>query len=149
MEEALLAFLKVGSFFNLDALFLMSFLAATILPFGCEAILISMALSDRYDFYTLGLVATLGNSLGSFTCYALGLLGKHEWLRIPEEKIQKWRGKIQKWGPFMGLWAWLPLVGDPLVVALGLFRAPWKRSFVLIIVGKALRFTTILWLLRT
>jgi membrane protein YqaA with SNARE-associated domain len=149
VEEALLAFVKTGDFFNLDALFLMSFLAATILPLGCEPILISMALSDRYDFLTLGLVATLGNSLGSFTCYGLGFLGKYGWLRIPEQKVYQWKNKIKKWGPFMGLWAWLPLIGDPLVIGLGLFRVPWKRTFAFIVIGKAIRFSTILWIFRT
>lgn len=149
MEEALYAYLKSGDFFNLDALFVLSFLAATVLPLGCEPVLVSMALTGRYDFWLLCLVATAGNSLGSFTSYALGSLGKYKWLRIEESSVEKWRPKIKKWGPFLGLWGWLPLVGDPLVVALGLFRAPWKSSFVFITIGKLIRFTSILWLLRT
>lgn len=149
MEEILSAYLKSGDFFQLDALFIMSFLAATLIPLGCEPMLVTMALSDRYSLTTLGLVATLGNSLGSFTSYGLGRLGKAHWLRMSEENLQKWKEKIQKWGPFLGLWAWIPLIGDPLVVALGLFRAPWTRSFLFITVGKLIRFVTVLWLLRT
>lgn len=149
MEEALHAFLKTGEFFNLDALFIISFLAATLVPIGCEPVLVSMALSDRFEFWQLGLVATLGNSLGSFSSYGLGRLGKYKWLGIAEEKVHQWENKIQKWGPFLGLWGWLPFVGDPLVVALGLFRVPYKSSFVFITLGKLIRFTTVLWLLRT
>lgn len=149
MEEIISAYLKSGDFFQLDALFLMSFLAATLLPLGCEPMLVTMALSDRYSFYSLGLVATLGNSLGSFTSYGLGRLGKAHWLRMKEENLDKWQVKIKKWGPFLGLWAWVPLIGDPMVVALGLFRAPWLRSFVFITAGKLIRFATVLWLLRT
>lgn len=149
MEEALYAFLKTGDFFNLDALFVLSFLAATILPIGCEPVLVSMALSGRFDFWLLGLVATIGNSLGSFSSYGLGRLGKYRWLGLKTESVEKWSQKITKWGPFLGLWGWLPLIGDPIVVALGLFRAPWKSSFIFITVGKLIRFTTVLWLLRT
>lgn len=149
MEEVISAFLKSGDFFNLDALFVMSFLAATLLPIGCEPMLVSMALSDRFSFSTLAVVATVGNSLGSFTSYGLGRLGKAHWLRIKESELEKWQQKISKWGPFLGLWAWLPLIGDPLVVALGLFRAPWRTSFFFITLGKLIRFVSVLWLLRT
>lgn len=149
MEETLHAFLKSGEFFNLDSLFVISFLAATILPIGCEPILVSMALSDRFDFMTLGLVATAGNSLGSFTSYGLGRLGKYSWLGIKDKDLAAWKPRIHKWGPFLGLWGWLPLIGDPLVVALGLFRSPWRLSFVFITLGKLIRFTTVLWLLRS
>ncbi len=92
-----------GSLFdyNLWGLFLASFLAATVVPFSSEAIL-SYLIVTGTDPYTAVVVATAGNWLGGMSSFAIGFLGKWEWiekyLRIKREKIEKWHDRIYKRG---------------------------------------------------
>ena len=60
--------------FGYLGLFLISFLAATLLPLGSEAAVVLMAVSD-FDPVKLLLVATAGNSLGAFINYLVGKWG--------------------------------------------------------------------------
>ena len=63
-------------------MFLAAFLAATILPFSSEVVFTTLYWQNFSPFW-LVFWASLGNILGGMTCYALGLLGKMEW-------IEKW-----------------------------------------------------------
>jgi membrane protein YqaA with SNARE-associated domain len=124
-------------------LFLGSFLASTIIPFSSEFLLIGMLLAGGNPWLCF-IVATSGNSLGSFTCYGLGYLGKWEWiekwLRIKREKLEKQQQVILKWSSLVALLCWLPLIGDVFAVGLGFYKVPfWKTAF-LMLFGKALRF---------
>ena len=55
-------------------LFIGCFLAATVIPFSAEILLIVALLAGCSPLETF-LVATTGNSLGSLTSYALGYMG--------------------------------------------------------------------------
>lgn len=136
---------------GLWGLFLSSFLAATILPFSSEAVLGAMALGS-WSSGSLLLVASLGNTLGGLTNYAIG-----RW--IPEEKLvrklrfdpakaTRWRGMVQRYGAWAALLSWLPVVGDPIAIALGLFRAPFVPMSILMFLGKAVRYAVVLQILR-
>jgi len=136
---------------GLWGLFLASFLAATILPFSSEAVLGAMALGS-WSCGSLLVVASLGNTLGGLANYAIG-----RW--IPEDKLvrrlridpgraTRWRGTVQRYGAWAALLCWLPVIGDPIAIALGLFRAPFLASSVLMFIGKAVRYAVILQIMR-
>jgi len=136
---------------GLPGLFLAAFLAATILPFSSEALLAAMTFGD-WSSLSLLLVASVGNTLGGLTNYGLG-----RW--IPEEKAKRWfrmdPAKAERWGGFVrqrGAWAallcWLPFVGDPIAIAMGLFRAPFAPTAVLMFIGKAARYAVVIALAR-
>jgi membrane protein YqaA with SNARE-associated domain len=46
------------------------------------------------------------------------------------------------------LFAWLPLIGDPLTVAAGVLRTGFLRFVVLTGLGKAARYAAVMWLAR-
>ena len=73
-------------------LFLGTFLAATILPFSSEILIIAI-LAAGYDPVMSAVVATAGNWLGSLSSYWLGWLGKWDWLekwfKIKQETLEK------------------------------------------------------------
>ncbi|AWK81085.1 TPA: YqaA family protein [Photobacterium damselae] len=126
---------------GLWVLFSTGFLSATLLPGGSEANLIaSLNLGDNAP-WLLVLVATLGNSLGGMTNYWLGRL-------IPDKTSQEKHGhKAIRWVKKYGYWSlffsWLPIIGDPLCLAAGWLRLrPWL-SFVIIVVGKAARYSVL------
>ncbi len=136
---------------GLWGLFLASFLAATILPFSSEAVLAAMALGS-WSGQSLLLVASAGNTLGGLTNYAIGRWIPQEKLfrrlRIDASKAERWRGLVQRYGPWSALLCWLPFIGDALAVALGLFRAHFVASAVLMFIGKAVRYAVVLTLMR-
>jgi membrane protein YqaA with SNARE-associated domain len=136
---------------GLPGLFLASFLAATILPFSSEAILAAMTLGP-WSTMSLWLVASSGNWLGGMSSYALGRLGDLDriarWLRTDPAKAQRMQGWVERQGHWAALLTWLPVVGDPLAIALGLGRAPLLPVMVLMFIGKAARYAVVLAILR-
>lgn len=129
-------------------LFVASFLAATILPFGSEFVFVTL-IALRLDPWTCTIVATVGNWLGGMTNYYLGRLGKIEWiekyLKIKREKIDK----IQRWlegkGASMAFFSFLPVVGDVIAVALGYMRANIYVVNISMLSGKFLRYVLIMY----
>jgi len=63
--------------YGYQGLFLASFLASTILPFGSEGILIYLV-QKKFNIPALVLVASVGNFLGACTSYYIGF--KEEYL---------------------------------------------------------------------
>ncbi|MDQ3190793.1 MAG: DedA family protein [Bacteroidota bacterium] len=129
--------------YGLWGLFFASFLAATILPFSSEAILAVM-IAAGFDLYTCLWIATAGNWLGGMSCYYLGYLGKWEWienlLKIKPEKIKNIKIKLDKYGSLMAFFTWLPIVGDPLAVGLGLIKSNLIMVSIFMFIGKLMRY---------
>lgn len=121
---------------TLGALFLASFLAATLLPGGSEAALFgALKLHPELLWPALG-VATLGNTLGGLSSYLIGRL-------IPQKDGIRGLALIRRWGSPVLLLSWVPLLGDPLCVAAGWLRLnPWW-SALFIALGKFLRYWVI------
>jgi len=139
------------STWGLAGLFMASFLAATVLPFSSEAVLAAMAMGS-WSSLALWLSASLGNTLGGLSSYGLGRLGDMDriarWLRTDPTKALYWRDRIQRHGAWAALLTWLPIVGDPIAIALGIGRAPLLPVSLLMFAGKALRYAAVLALLR-
>ena len=124
---------------SLWALFVSSFLAATLLPGGSEAVLFGVLKMYPHQFWPALAVATAGNTLGGMSSYLIGRV-------IPEYKIQKnIRGMdlLRRYGSPVMLLAWVPIVGDPLCVAAGWLRInPWLSALFMAI-GKFARYIAI------
>lgn len=130
-------------------MFLSAFVAGSILPFSSEAVLCAL-FSAGFGFVQLIILATLGNSLGGMLGYYLGYIAKLEWinkyLKIEMDSINKWKVKIENYGSYLAFLCWLPIVGDPLSVALGLFRVNPIKVFIFMTMGKFIRYFVVLWL---
>ena len=128
---------------GLWGLFLGSLLASTIVPFSSDALYIGALAAIKQPWACL-LVATFGNWLGSLITYSMGWLGRWEWLekwfKVKPETLEKQKAKVDKYGVWLALIAWVPVVGDVFVLALGFYRTPPGWTAVLLLVGKALRF---------
>ncbi|HOP42525.1 MAG TPA: YqaA family protein [Flavobacteriales bacterium] len=133
---------------GLAGLFLASFVAATLLPLGSEAVLAAMALAG-WEPLGLFAAATLGNWAGGMSTYALGRWGSPERLakRMPGEGpvLELWRRRAGRWGPWLALLCWAPVVGDLIALLLGLFRVSWRPVALLMGLGKAARYALVLW----
>ncbi len=136
---------------GLWGLFFSCFLAATILPFSSEAVLAAMAMGP-WSTLALWAVASAGNWLGGSTCYAIGRMGSIDrigsWLRMDPAKVLRYERSVGRYGSWLALLTWVPLIGDPLAVALGMGKAPVLPVMVLMLAGKALRYFVVLQVLR-
>jgi len=121
---------------TLGTLFISSFLAATLLPGGSEAVLFgTLKLHPDQLWPALG-IATLGNTLGGMSSYLIGRL-------VPQTKPLKGLEAARRWGSPALLLSWVPLLGDPLCVAAGWLRLnPWW-STLFIALGKFTRYWVI------
>ena len=123
-------------------LFITCFLAATILPIASEVFLITM-LAAKYDPFSSLLIASTGNTLGSYLNFGIGYIGNPDWLkklRVKQKTIESWEASIQKYGVWLALLSWLPIVGDIIGIALGFFRANIFWSFLFMAIGKFIRY---------
>ncbi len=123
-------------------LFITCFLAATILPIASEVFLITM-LAAKYDPLCCLFIASSGNTLGSYLNFGIGYIGNPEWLkklRVKQKTIESWKASIQKYGVWLALLSWLPIVGDIIGIALGFFRANIFWSFLFMAIGKFIRY---------
>lgn len=138
--------------FGYIGLFLVCFLAATILPLTSEGVLLSFLFAG-YDPILSLIIASTGNILGGSTNYWIGRIGNPLWLSklgVSENKIQQFEVRIVKYGYWIALLSWVPIIGDPLLVALGFFRANWWKVFILMSLGKIVRYTILIlpWLIK-
>ena len=135
--------------YSLWGLFLASFLAATVVPFSSEALLTFLIVNGT-DAFTAVLVASAGNWLGGMSSYAIGYMGKWEWiekyLRIKRESIEKWHDRLYKRGAILAFLSWVPVVGDIFAVGLGILRANILITALSMLVGKFLRYVIWGWL---
>ena len=121
---------------SLWALFGSSFLAATLLPGGSEAVLFGVLKLHPGQYWAALGVATLGNTLGGMSSYLIGRL-------IPQKKGLPGLAAVQRYGSPALLLSWVPIVGDPLCVAAGWLRLnPWL-SALFIALGKLARYLAI------
>jgi len=133
--------------FGYLGLFIGAFLAATIVPFSSEIILSALLISGAHPFACL-LIATAGNTLGGISNYAIGFLGNPKWLLklgMTNDKLNNLEILTKKYGHWLAFFAWMPIIGDPLTIALGYFRAKFFPFFFLMTLGKFLRYLAIVY----
>ena len=126
------------------SLFVISFLAATILPFSSELTLASLMATSNYDSILLLIVASLGNVLGSVVNWILGFysrsLSKKRWFPFKDQQIKKSTSWFNRFGKWSLLFAWVPIIGDPLTVAAGLLRVKFVEFLTFVVIGKVGRY---------
>jgi membrane protein YqaA with SNARE-associated domain len=127
-------------------LFGCSFLAATLLPIGSEWLLAALILAGA-DPWPLVAVAGAGNYLGACTTYAVGRAGSEavtrRWLRIDQRSEVRAARIFRRFGAPALLLSWLPLVGDALCLAGGIFRVGFVRFSLYVAAGKLLRYAVV------
>jgi len=133
------------------SLFFISFLAATVLPFSSELTLAGLISTSNYDNLLLLVVASFGNVLGSVFNWSLGFYSRNlstkKWFPFKKTQIErssKWFSKFGKWSL---LFAWVPIVGDPLTFVAGLLRVRFLDFIILVAIGKVSRYLIIFYLI--
>ncbi|HPH06696.1 MAG TPA: YqaA family protein [Methylotenera sp.] len=129
--------------FGYFGLFTAAFLAATILPLSSEVILSGMLLKGLSPIALIA-IATIGNTLGSLTNYALGYWASQEaikkWLKMSDDDIASAQHRYEKYGILSLCFSWVPIIGDPLTVVAGILRIRLMWFLLLVTVGKLTRY---------
>lgn len=88
-------------------------------------------------------MATSGNVLGSVANFYAGIYAARfagrRWF-LSERQLEQASGWFVRRGSWLLLFAWLPIVGDPLTVVAGMLRVPFVKFLVLVTIGKAARY---------
>ena len=121
---------------SLLSLFISSFLAATLLPGGSEAVLFAVIKAYPETLWIALTVATIGNTLGGMVTFGMG------WL-LPQTQQLKHVEKVRRYGTPALLFAWLPLIGDALCLAAGWLRLNWWQAVLFMAIGKFARYWVI------
>ncbi len=127
-------------------IFLAAFIASTILPAPSE-IIVLLAYQNGFNVMSVMTCATLGNVLGSHTNYYIGYFGNMLSLglklKMKPTKIEYWTKQSHQYGAWLGLIAWLPIIGDPLMILLGYLRIKIIPLTGMIAIGKFGRYLII------
>ncbi|HIW10527.1 MAG TPA: DedA family protein [Candidatus Rikenella faecigallinarum] len=124
-------------------LFIGALLAATIIPFSSDFLLVGMLAAGGNVVVTV-IVASLGNWAGGMISYWMGHAGRWEWIerwfKVKPETLEKQKSRIDRWGAWLAFLSWLPLVGDLFALGLGFYKVnPWQVALFMLI-GKTARF---------
>ena len=126
-------------------LFLISFLSATLLPLGSEAVLL-YDVSQGHSAWLLWSIATVGNTFGAVVNYWLGLKGE-AWLEreghLSSVKMQKAHGRFEKWGGWVLLLSWAPVIGDPLTFMVGVLQYNFTKFLLIVAFAKGVRYAIV------
>ena len=134
--EALQELLGAGDG-SLWAMFVVAFLAATVLPIGSEPLLIALVRLDPGQLAAIVAVATIGNTLGGMTSYAIGRGAARMAPAVEGSRAARW---LRRFGAPALLLAWAPVGGDLLCVLAGFMRLSWWQSALWMLLGKLARY---------
>jgi len=136
---------------SFPVLFVLSFLAATVIPIGSEWLVVVMIITGFSPTQTV-ITATVGNYLGGCSTYLIGIYGsdflKYRLLRIGDTELIRAERIYTKYGSWSLLLSWLPIIGDPLCLLAGIFKIGFIRFSLLVFSGKFCRYATLAMLTR-
>ena len=126
-----------------------AFLAATILPGSSEAALAALLILYPASAITLFLTATIGNTAGALANWFLGRSAARyagaRWFPATAAHIDRATVFFNRFGSWPLLFAWLPVIGDPLTLAAGALRIRLPLFLPLVAIGKAARYAAVIY----
>jgi membrane protein YqaA with SNARE-associated domain len=136
---------------GLGAVFVVSFVSATLLPMGSEPAVFGLVKLQPEMFWPAIAVATLGNTLGGGLSWWMGYGAERAFEKVTHRSGEaRALALLQRLGPKACLLSWLPLVGDPLCAVAGWLRLPFWPCLGYMAIGKFARYLVmtagLLWL---
>ena len=124
-----------------------AFLAATIFPAQSEAGLAYLVAMGEQPVGLLVLVASAGNTAGAVVNWYLGgQLGQfsdRRWFPANKARLAAATSWYQKYGYWSLLASWVPIIGDPITLVAGFFRAPLWSFVVIVGLAKTARYLVV------
>ncbi|OFZ19160.1 MAG: hypothetical protein A2X94_10315 [Bdellovibrionales bacterium GWB1_55_8] len=129
-------------------LFVSSVSSATVLPGSSEAVF-AVLLIKGHPWLSCLIVASIGNWIGGMTSYGIGRLGRWSWIEklgVKEAQVRALHQRLERWGSLAGLLAWLPVIGDGIMIALGFFRVRLVPVALFTFFGRLIRYGAVAYL---
>lgn len=143
MVEVIIELLKDYGYVGMGVL---AFLSGTVVPITSEVLLVFF-LSIGLDALGLTVAATVGNTLGGITCFMLGYLTNKERIKtlfkIPEKRMKRADIMIQKYGYWTAGISFVPVIGEVLLLVLGIMRVNKYKVIAVMTAGKFIRYALI------
>ena len=140
--------IEILTAYGLWGMLIAAFLAGSFFPFSSEAVMLAL-LATGLDAWELIVWGTIGNVLGSAFSYAVGRMGRLDWveryLHVSQQSLQRAERFMAGRGAMMGFFAFLPVLGSAITILLGLMRANIPLSFFSITLGKFLRYALLVY----
>lgn len=125
-----------------------AFLAGSFLPFSSEAVMLGL-LAAGLDGWQLIVYGTIGNVAGGMFNYAIGRMGRLDWiekyLHVKKNDLDRAQRFMAGHGAWMGFFAFLPILGSAITILLGLMRSNIPISVTSITIGKFLRYVLLVY----
>lgn len=141
--DGLIQFFAEYGFWGMGVL---AFLSGSIVPITSEVLLVFF-LSMGLNAVWLTLVATLGNTLGGVTCFFVGWLADKnrviKMFKITPRRMQRVDRIIQRYGYWAAAISFVPVLGETLLVMLGVMRVTWWKVALVMAAGKLVRYSFI------
>ena len=120
-----------------------TFIAGSVLPMASEVLLL-LFLGMGLNPLGLLISATIGNTLGGFSCYYTARLAKREWVErlfnVSHKRMVRARRIVQRVGVWAAFLSFVPLLGTAILLILGFMRVnPLKFAFTMTL-GKFARY---------
>lgn len=132
---------------NYFIVFFTAFVAATLLPAQSEAVLLGMLHLSQQSVFLLVFFATLGNVLGSSVNWWLGTqiqrYKDRAWFPVSATRLKQAQAYYQRYGSWILLLSWLPIIGDPITLVSGVLKENFYRFLILVTIAKAGRYIII------
>ena len=130
------------------SLFISAVLSATLVPGSSELVFAGLIILYPDLTLSLYLTATLGNTLGVLVNWYLGYwlsrFADKRWFPVSAERLTQASSRLHRYGSWLLLLSWIPILGDALTVAAGVIRIGLVRFLVLVAAGKAVRYAAVL-----
>ncbi|MGM0588270.1 MAG: YqaA family protein [Bacteroidota bacterium] len=124
---------------------LLSFLAATLIPFSSEAA-VAGAIALDYPPTSVLIVASIGNGLACLLNYGIGYqLAPWTQSKLANSRSGRWALALAyKYKYWVLALSWLPVIGDPITLAAGLIRMRFVPFAILVIGLRIARYAIII-----
>lgn len=122
-------------------------MAATLLPAQSEAVLLGMLHLSRQSAILLVFFASAGNVLGSLLNWWLGTqierFKDRSWFPVSAKRLEQAQRYYQRYGSWVLLLSWLPIIGDPITLVAGVLKESFYRFLILVTLAKTGRYIII------
>jgi len=128
-------------------MFIAALLSGTILPFSSEAVMVGL-LAVGVSPWALLFAGSVGNIIGGATCYYVGRCTTPERIQkifgIKPKNMERARWLVERWGVWIGFFCWIAVLGDAILVTLGIMRSNAPLTLATMAIGKTVRYLVIL-----
>ena len=124
-----------------------AFIAGSVLPMASEVLLV-LFLSMGLSPLLLLLSATIGNTIGGFSCYYMARLANRErvesFFKVSPRQMARADRVVQKIGVWSAFFSFVPLRGTAILLLLGFMRVNPMKIAATMTAGKLIRYLVVI-----